>query len=137
MKNLILGVPQNIICVRTQKTCVNMCNNIKRKCVKTKVEQSYTLRWDPPFPPRIKLYPPPPPQNVVFGKFSIIPPTNDVTLTQSSDKEINAGTDVRLVITLSEDMNKDIKLNKAIRIIIHSNLIHDAKTIVISSGSIK
>ena len=71
------------------------------------------------------------------GKFSIIPPINDVTLTQSSDKEINAGADVRLVIRLSEDMDKDIKLNKAIRIVIHSSLLHDAKTIVISSGSIK
>lgn len=68
------------------------------------------------------------------GKFSIIPPTNDVTLTQI-DTEVNAGTDVRLVIRLSSGMDKDIELNKAIRIIIHTSLLHDAKTIIISSGS--
>ena len=68
------------------------------------------------------------------GTFVIIDPTNN-DLTIHSSEEVRPGTDVRLVIRLSGDMNDDIKINKAVRILIDSN-VSRTPTLIIKSGSL-
>ncbi len=53
------------------------------------------------------------------GKFSIIPSSNDVPLTQHPSKNLNPGEEVRLIIKLSGNIQPDIAIGSPIEVLIN------------------
>lgn len=68
------------------------------------------------------------------GRYSIIPISNTLPITQQSNTELKDGADRRIVVKLSASINPDIKLNSAIRIIINAGST-DPFNFIISAGS--